>query len=195
MYPQPKLSITAGLWFTTQNLGLADGLRKIHGTDTGQNVDRVYGRHGDLKPENILWFKSPSPGVNDSDAELGVLQISDFGLARFHRTASSTKTNARAVAFSPTYRPPECDVGDRLVSQSYDIWSLGCLILEFTTWYLMGWNEVETFSRKRTEKVGTPVKEDEFFGVVTGDIPNFHEGIVKPSVLKVSVRNPSLLLL
>jgi len=46
--------------------------------------------------------------------------------------------------FSPSYRPPDCDLPGVNISVKYDIWTLGCLFLDFLTWYLLGFNAVET---------------------------------------------------
>jgi len=129
----------------------------------GTSTHQVHGRHGDLKPENILWFKEYQD--KDPSKSMGVLKISDFGLTRFHRTVSKSHVNAEGVAVTGTYRAPEYDI-NKVVSQSYDIWSLGCVILEFVTWYLLGWEEVDEFSRNRVKEHITDYKEDVFFNFV-----------------------------
>lgn len=120
-------------WLIKQSLGMADGLRKINchsswdqsGSNGTAHKDRKYrGRHGDIKPENILWFEK------DGDTQHHLV-ISDFGLTRFHSPDSVSRVANRLVGgFSPTYSPPELDLQEEL-SQKYDIWSLGCLYLEF----------------------------------------------------------------
>lgn len=124
------------------------------------SVHQIHGRHGDLKPENILWFKSYDETGQDC---LGVLKISDFGLTRFHGTRS--KSHVESVAVSPTYRPPEFDIAS-IVSQSFDIWSLGCVLLEFVTWYLLGGEGVDKFSKKRITDDERQIREDVFFNFV-----------------------------
>ncbi|RSL42094.1 hypothetical protein CEP54_015602 [Fusarium duplospermum] len=100
-----------------------------------------YGRHGDLKPENILLF--PSPKDNP-----GVLKISDLGQAELHSTCSKTRRESRGVN-TLTYRPPESDVEPHLISRASDIWSLGCIFLEFVTWMLDGMEAVDKFKQQR----------------------------------------------
>ncbi|KPM37031.1 hypothetical protein AK830_g9515 [Neonectria ditissima] len=148
-----------GVWFSGQCLGIVEGLLRIH----RQGADRVgdilrsiprsdvkkYGRHGDLKPENILWFRNHQ--ARDEDYDMGLLKISDFGLMRFHGTVSMSQVDARRLAVSPTYRAPEFDISDE-VSQAYDIWSLGCVLLEFVIWYLKGWPGVDSFSKSRAKE-------------------------------------------
>lgn len=142
---------------------------------------QIYGRHGDLKPENILWFKP-----YNHQSRFGVLKISDFGLTRFHRTRS--KSHFESVAVSPTYRPPEYDIA-QMVSQSYDIWTLGCVLLEFITWYLRGWEGVEGFSKERTTDDNKEIPEDVFFNFVK--IRDNNGGMQPGAKAKASVANVS----
>jgi serine/threonine protein kinase len=111
-----------------------------------------YGRHGDIKPENILWFK---------DGE--ILKITDFGLGRFHGRDSRSGIDGRKIFGTLTYEPPECTL-ERLVSRKYDIWSLGCLFLEFVTWLLEGSANIVEFSNARGLDVGI-INDDTFFTV------------------------------
>jgi serine/threonine protein kinase len=173
LYPRPS-DLERGygftLWFAEQCLGVAKGLQMIHTLDVpdtegldSRSRHQIHGRHGDLKPENILWFKTYQKG--DQIQQMGVLKISDFGLTRFHRTMSRSHISSDSLAVSPTYRAPEYDVC-KMVSQSYDIWTLACILLEFITWYLLGWQEVDTFARKRTDEDNSMIKEDTFFNFV-----------------------------
>lgn len=158
------------------------------GDNVNESAYRVHGRHGDLKPENILWFKNYKD--NDHNSFMGVLKISDFGLTRFHKTASMSRTDP--FGMSPTYRAPEYDVRKK-VSQSYDVWSLGCVILEFITWYILGWDEVQMFEQHRIDDDNSTVKEDVFFNHVkkTGIDGRIQYG----ARFKMSVANVSVILL
>lgn len=189
------------LWFAKQCLGIAEGLKMIHaldnpntgGLDSG-SVSQIHGRHGDLKPENVLWFKE----YQEKDPnDLGVLKISDFGLTQFHGTRSKSFTNADRVAVTGTYRAPEYDI-KKMVSQSYDIWSLGCVFLEFVTWYLLGWEKLDEFSRNRMEEHAAEIKEDVFFNFVnTRDSNGRAEtgASAKTSVANVCSPDPNLQIL
>ncbi|KAF5257558.1 hypothetical protein FOXYS1_11910 [Fusarium oxysporum] len=153
----------------------------IHqGSDHFSIERQKHGRHGDLKPENILWFndsRSSEPGYS-----LGTLKISDFGLTRFHATLSKSQINTDGIGGSPTYRAPEYDVLNE-VAQSYDIWCLACVFLEFTTWYLKGWTAVDKFSSSRkTEDRNPLIKEDTFFNHV--QTPNTISAVAKKSVAR-----------
>ncbi|KAG9195323.1 hypothetical protein G6011_00444 [Alternaria panax] len=115
--------------------------------DSSGPQKKVYGRHGDINPSNILWYDD-GDGDNDSRTLQGILKITDFGQAEIHSLQS--KTNRREVPNTLTYRPPECDLPPMEIRQSYDIWCLGCVYLEFVTW-LLGGNELVTkFGRSRS---------------------------------------------
>lgn len=176
-------------WFCQQCCGLADGLDGIHnsemavteidalqstpartsvssaGSDTNEkNVGQVYGRHGDIKPQNILWFKQ-----DPNNYELGVLKITDFGVTAFH-TAQTTKVMAREVQVTLTYAAPEYDMvtDDAFISRPFDIWSLGCLYLEFIIWILLGDQSVEAFAKERQMEKGirrVRFKQDTFYAI------------------------------
>jgi serine/threonine protein kinase len=78
----------------------------------------------------------------------GTLKITDFGQAEVHSLQS--KTNHREVPNTLTYRPPECDLPHSVIRQTYDIWCLGCVYLEFVTWLLGGHELVLKFGRSRS---------------------------------------------
>lgn len=148
------------LWFLNQCRGVVGGIQNIHSPADHSNAReaRVRVRHGGIKPENILWFKDYE-GVKD------YLMVSDYGLTRFNTAKSRSKINPDDIAkFSGTYRPPEVDLRDP-ISRSYDIWSLGCVFLEFVSWFILGDNETqESFTTLRLgdEKVDM-MQEDKFF--------------------------------
>ncbi|EHL01462.1 Protein kinase-like (PK-like) [Glarea lozoyensis ATCC 20868] len=167
-------------WFLKQVHGLVSALKTIHvfphernplsqdmEVDYGRlttaaasrlmqpNMDtslNKYGRHGDLKPENVLYLED------------GTLQLADFGLGKFHRLESRSRLDPDSIACSPTYSPPELAVGE-LVSRAYDIWSLGCIFLEFVTWLSGGSEALERFAVARQEKALDRVVDDLFYTV------------------------------
>lgn len=194
--PDPTFDTETVIWLAEQCRGIADGLTKLHKYETDLQdhaeapqlpkirceVDshephkpgQLYGRHGDIKPENILWF----PSENGSRHK-GILKISDFGLSELHTRYSKTKESR--VANSPTYRPPECDMSRKIIKQSYDIWTLGCLYLEFIAWALGGWALVAKFASQRRS-----TKSDSFFEILNRGTPTRAEARVKPGVVAVS---------
>jgi serine/threonine protein kinase len=151
------------VWAQKQMRGLAAGLYTIHENraspvdfsdqhketssrdldDVDRTCDDKWGRHGDLKPDNILWFAEDTSTLPTS----GVLQIGDFGLGRFHRRQSRSLVMP-GIFCTPTYAAPEVALGQR-ITRKYDMWSLGCLFLEFCTWLLEGPQGLDTFADTR----------------------------------------------
>jgi len=120
-------------WVFTQLIGLAEAIKLFH---LMRNC-----RHGDMKPENILCFGGDGNGQNVH----GRLVITDFGLAKIHKNATSARheaTSTRGVTI--LYAPPECN-SKQPRSRRYDIWSLGCMYLEFVIWLLWGNEVLENF--------------------------------------------------
>ncbi|KAF5486939.1 putative cyclin-dependent serine/threonine-protein kinase [Colletotrichum siamense] len=138
-----------------------------------ENSEPRYGRHGDLKPENILWFP-------DKDDRRGILKITDFGQAELHSKDSKTYRRSNGVD-TLTYRPPEGEIVPRTVRQSSDIWSLGCIYLEFVTWILGGADDLHKFKNSRLSYDSRlRMNSDTFFECVQLEE---HEGAqLKPAV-------------
>src|SRR5439155_4315316 len=55
------------------------------------------------------------------------------------------------------------------VSRSYDIWSLGCLFLEFITWLLKGSAEISGFADFRGRLSSIGINEDNFFTIINDE--------------------------
>ena len=132
-------------WIIYQFVGICSALEELHDSNC---------RHGDLKPENILWFKD--------DEDRGTLQIADLGLAAFHEKDAHTNVRLGKDKLTSTpsgtsrYEPPEMDKdrekrdAQEARSRQYDIWSMGCIMLELLIWLTYGYQAVETF-RKNTD--------------------------------------------
>jgi len=102
----------------------------------------VSGAHMDIKPENLLWF----PNHKD----LGTIKISDFGSSQFKPASQASMSR---TSYSPPYRPPESALPfyDTTSPSSGDIWSLGCVFLEFATWYIGGSGLLKTLDDLKAE--------------------------------------------
>lgn len=209
------------LWVARQCQGLADGLGFIHRRDTSSGLSllhpsslppiqqisrngesaqsiiqqtlRLFGRHGDLKPENILWFPH---SASTSSEEMGTLKITDFGLAEFSRREMVSKKRSGLCTEPYTYSPPEAALNTDLLSPSYDVWSLGCIYLEFVAWWLGGWRLVCEFRglRSQADRIspvwkGLIFKSDLFFTLLQDDETKDLEAVVKSAVTEV--RAPS----
>ncbi|KAH6668556.1 hypothetical protein F5X68DRAFT_216395 [Plectosphaerella plurivora] len=82
---------------------------------------------------------------------------------------------------TPTYRAPEFDYEDRITHLS-DMWSFGCVFLEFTSWLLLGNTAVESFTISRVAtSPGAFIAEDTFFSQAIHGV----QGEVKPAVKAV----------
>jgi serine/threonine protein kinase len=174
-----------------QIVGLAKALHSIHHLNVDEsNVEelsahdrlKTHGRHGDLKPENILWFKEHEANPKDSRA-YGILKVSDLGSADFHGPLSKSVRISNMNGFTDTYKAPEFDMGAR-VSPRYDIWSLGCVLMQFIVWYLDGAIGVAEFSERRKWESDRAIRADDFFNIYSDK--NTITTRAKPSVLEVS---------
>ncbi|KAF6834519.1 protein kinase domain-containing protein [Colletotrichum musicola] len=160
---QVEPSPAATSWMAQQCWGITNAIKRIHGLTTWQKEERSanpnseemfvkdWGRHGDIKPANILWFLTHG---KDRDH----LVVADLGLTRYH--SSLTKSRVKGVdGWTGTYRAPEIDLSNP-ISARYDIWSLGCVFLEFCIWYLLGYDDVENFRRARNLDRGSDDADD-----------------------------------
>ncbi|KAJ4251038.1 hypothetical protein NW762_011688 [Fusarium torreyae] len=177
-HPSPDFNFETVLWVAKQCLGLAGALQQIHRGGTGWGT-QIW-RHGDIKPENILWFSNP-----ESTKDHGTLRISGFGVSKSLATWNRSDRGDNHVAQSPFYRAPDFENGE--ISQSSDIWSIGCLYLEFLAWLLGGWKLVREMIIARK----SPSSSGDSWPNLYFDYPYYdiHEGrksaIVKPVVTKV----------
>ncbi|KAJ4416337.1 hypothetical protein N0V85_002319 [Neurospora sp. IMI 360204] len=168
--------LTRTPWMAREIYEIARALQCVHnerrqhlkhypGLSSGK--DELYGRHGDIKAENILYFSGDN-----------TLVISDFGLGRLQTKYSRSNNNPKALEKSATYRAPEFDLTDGRISRASDVFSLGCMYLEFVTWYLKGYDAVsDEFPEYRMEKDATwGFESDTFFTIENG------KPIIKPKV-------------
>jgi serine/threonine protein kinase len=130
--------------FKTQVSGLVGALSLLH---------TINCRHGDLKPDNILVF-------TDIGGEMK-FKIADFGLTMVHEHATSAREEStKSMTGAQRYEPPEVsrDHGGRnkAWSRKYDVWSLGCIFLEFIIWERYGAESLKEFNEelgpRRVEK-------------------------------------------
>ncbi|KAH7213846.1 hypothetical protein BKA60DRAFT_405509, partial [Fusarium oxysporum] len=139
-----------------------------------------YGRHGNIKPENILWF----PKYHSKEDHLA---ICDFGSTEFNSSHSKSHINADAIyRYTITYQPPDNLIQPE-VSQKYNIWSLGCVFLEFVSWFLLGDHAaVDEFPNSRMMKLGNGiVSSDRFFCINSeGRSKSEKSAMVKPAVIR-----------
>ncbi|KAI4953730.1 hypothetical protein J4E91_002578 [Alternaria rosae] len=121
-------------WTIEQIQGLVEALEQWHNNPSRITLN---GRHGDLKPENIL---------RSLGAQRGIFQIADLGLAKIHSLPTPARNKpSSSPGGTLRYRPPE--VG-RKISRSYDMWGMGCIILEWIIWLVYGIHELNDFCQQ-----------------------------------------------
>ncbi|KAK7920290.1 protein kinase domain-containing protein [Apiospora marii] len=144
-------------WILRECLGIASAVAYIH--DLGPHCLL----HADIKAENILGFL---------DRGSVILKLADFGYSKVVGSASA-EVAVKGMAHTKTYRAPEYDI-QKTVTTKFDVWSLGCLFLDFVTWDLMGYNEIIEFQQRRLDEekdLGVNhdnMVEDTFFKRVAG---------------------------
>lgn len=123
-YDQDKRTPELALWCLQQMLYMVSALEALHSINC---------RHGDLKPEHILHFD-----VNRK------LVIAGVRVSKIHEDATKSE------ATTPSYEAPEVTIKRKDPrSRLYDMWSLGCVFLEFTVWFFHGYNSINNFSDAR----------------------------------------------
>ncbi|KAF1924144.1 uncharacterized protein M421DRAFT_8979 [Didymella exigua CBS 183.55] len=166
--PSPNLTGTLVKSVVKQILGLASALAAAHNL----NQTEASYRHGDLKPENILIFdEEPTVAGNERErtvAEedrqpIGTFKIGDWGEAKYYGKDQPTelrsqKTTARFG--TRRYEAPEVVTGVtrkylgqpvKRRSRLYDIWAMGCIILELMIWLLYGVEGYHMFRQNVSE--------------------------------------------
>lgn len=141
-----------------QLMGISYALRELHNFSPHGKLSY---RHGDLKPENILlFFSNNSRESRESPDIIGTWKMSDLGLARLHYEATGARygmaaTSTRAWG-STSYKPPEASGNPNSpTSRLFDMWSIGCLILQLITWLIYGMDRVVELA-KRTVGMDRP---------------------------------------
>jgi hypothetical protein len=182
-----RTSLFSDTWAVKQCLGIATAIKRIHGLTTWQKNQRVqdhlfetkesdWGRHGDIKPRNILWFSSYGDDLHH-------LVVSDLGLTRFHSQFTRSEVpRSHLDGYTYGYRPPEMDLHGT-ISQSYDIWSLGCVYLELCLWYVIGIEAIRQFELDREEQDVSEVyhfHEDKYFNIMENG--GERKAVLKPIV-------------
>jgi len=157
----PRLSVSLVKEICEQLRGLAGALKTAHYLEDDGNSNI---RHGDLKPSNILWFKT-----NDG---IGTLKIADWGLAKENEGGTELRElrnhGTTALYGTKRYEAPEIGAPNRKEtlyldvqdnprpvntrSRLCDIWSMGCICLEFVIWLFYGYDGYHLFKIMFEEK-------------------------------------------
>ena len=185
--PTPVLTKEVVLWFLYQLKGLADAVRNIHflggpsfdttGRHRGDiTMEQRTAFHHDIKPANILLFLPEDDNKREAkngakafqwdgllDYTPSTLQISDFGASKFGNVENNESSHVPKAKGTHTYEGPDIHTTSR-ASRPYDIWALGCVFLEFTSWLFLPYEEaVQIFAKNRTEQSQTSQDDDQFW--------------------------------
>ncbi|KAH6715694.1 hypothetical protein BKA61DRAFT_671985 [Leptodontidium sp. MPI-SDFR-AT-0119] len=127
MTPLPRHSSVTVSWIIRQCAGITNALKRIH----EEGMLSLHGYHGNIKPENIFWFS------HNSDP--GLLVLGHFGEGKGPKSMISSSI---ASIDHPGEWPPQGSMkqlrNSLRNSQAFDVWSLGCVFLEFSTWFIDG---------------------------------------------------------
>ena len=141
--PEPLADVAERCKYITDCIeSLISAVTFIH-----SEIDDFIAYHHDLKPRNILLFKGPPD----------VWKICDFGMANLkHHEEESGTTHGPDNRFGTyDYQPPEyfTDDSNPKHGRPFDVYSIGCVILELTTVLIHGWSKagIPEFHRLRGE--------------------------------------------
>jgi hypothetical protein len=145
------------LWVLQQVQGLAEALQAIH--DKFGDVWNIF--HGfELKPKNVVHFLI-------KERRQGILKLQHFRRSRCCRD-DPDDPDFEDDLFNGTrdfsrYEAPEVNGRKYEKRASYDLWSLGCIYLEFIIWLVQDWNSLEMFAAAGTSgNRKTPIPFYEF---------------------------------
>lgn len=169
------------IWTFQQMTGLCKALAELHSHPFPSGGKDANCRHGDLKPENILAFQE---GGTD------VLRIADLGLAKFHLKSTSDRKRAKeyteTVTGTTQYMPPEFHVNGQM-SRRHDVWSLGCIFLEFIIWIAWGLEGLDKFNWRDNEEFWQNRRDTE--DVVHDNIKDWIESMKNALMPKTALRD------
>lgn len=153
--PRDKVHIA---WMIDQFYHLAKALQCVHNDRqfilSGRTDSNRFGRHGDIKPRNFLFFRDHSGAQGPG---LGLkIKMADFGLGRLYSKESRSKQTPGSVKRTESYAAPEYELPNGLISPKSDIFSLGCVFLEYIVWLFTRFSGLESFNTVRVAELEPP---------------------------------------
>lgn len=117
-------------------------------------IDHTFASHHDLKPENILLFGK-------------VWKICDFGKSHIRTLEEGSETSTKHLG-TLRYQPPEYDNPNIKHERAFDIWSMGCIIVELAFLIVYGretqeWEKFTMEIENGSRPVGDDRRRDESF--------------------------------
>ncbi|KAF5251082.1 hypothetical protein FANTH_3844 [Fusarium anthophilum] len=160
------------LWSLRQMLGIVSAINALHGKIT---------RHGDIKPQNILHFLKAHD--DDSMDSRGRLILADVGVSKIHREITSMRQDPTNCQQSTvTYEAPEAQSDQREGKprgRRYDMWSLGCMFLEFTVWLVFNYSTVRSFRKSRRTRDDPKDAFGSFFVQTSDNLIQIHSAVIE----------------
>ncbi|KAG9498341.1 hypothetical protein J7337_011238 [Fusarium musae] len=162
------------LWSLRQMLGIVSAIHALHGKNT---------RHGDIKPQNILHFLKAHDGATMDSR--GRLILADVGVSKIHREITSMRQDPTNCQQSTvTYEAPEAQLDQRegkakARSRRYDMWSLGCMFLEFTVWLVFDYSTIRSFRKSRRTRDDPKDAFGSFFVQTPDNVIQIHSAVIE----------------
>lgn len=148
------------LYNTAQSL--LSALSYIH-----REIDGSTASHHDLKPSNILLFDNQ------------IWKICDFGKSGLKTLQEGSETDGQDGLGTRRYQPPEYRTSDvQKYGRAFDVWSMGCIIIELAILLVYGWDTGDTpqgFQEFTNQTTSNEDRTDTFYNhipVVTHWIDN-----------------------
>ena len=143
---------------------LVSGLAFLHREKDGKIT-----AHHDLKPRNILVLGKE-------------LKIADFGRSHLRPSAEGSETQGSSGLGTYEYDPPEYWKDDGSSAgvkhgRAFDIWSMGCIIVELATLIVHGWESQKTTGFRDQRRSNTQKNRPELAKQYQHD-PSFHNNQV-----------------
>ena len=118
-----------------------------------REIEGFISSHHDIKPKNILLFGR-------------TWKLADFGRTHLLRSAQVSDTEGTIGTY--TYQPPEYrnnlgEKAEKAHGRAFDVWSLGCITIEFATIAVYGWQDQKLlgFRNKRIQNQDRPKRTPE----------------------------------
>lgn len=131
----------------------------------GQGASGSFRRHSAASPTDCApWGSQGRERLQFFDvkyANLCRLVLADFGPAKQHEASTALRLGMTKT-FVGTYRYeiPEKPSGNGPRSRLYDMWSMGCIIIEFVVWLLYGHNELRRFQDAFRSSANAPDRSE-----------------------------------
>jgi hypothetical protein len=160
------------LWSLRQMLGIVSAINALHAKIT---------RHGDIKPQNILHFLRPHD--DSTMGNRGRLILADVGVSKIHREITSMRQDPTNCQQSTvTYEAPEARSDQeegKPRGRRYDMWSLGCMFLEFTVWLVFDYSTVRSFRKSRRTRDDPKDAFGSFFVQTSDNLIQIHSAVIE----------------